>query len=452
MRWPDAASALRARRARRATPAAIIIATLLISACAADPSVSEVPSATEAPSGPPSEVPSPSPSDSADDDGVAAPELFDDSLVHEVTVDFEEVAYEAMIDTYRSTGEKEWIEATVTVDGQTYEQAGIRLKGNSSLRSLVDGSGRGSVSADDPASLPWLIDLDQFIDGQRHGDVVEFVVRSNNSETALNEAVALALLEKAGLASQDAVAVRFSANGRDEALRLVIENPDDAWMADAFDASGALYKAESGGDYGYRGTDPDAYDGIFDQEAGRHNADLAPLIEFLDFINNASDEEFAVGLAQRLDVDAFATYLAMQELLDNFDDIDGPGNNSYLYYDPQSKQFTIVPWDYNLAFGSGPGGDGFGVGGSPPGGGGGGGFGPGFDGRGGNVLAQRFLAVDTWEALVAERLEQLQAELFDASTASAILAYWVTVLEAGASDLVDQATIRAEAERIAAYF
>lgn len=142
----------------------------------------------------------------------------------------------------------------------------------------------------------------------------------------------------------------------------------------------------------------------------------------------------------------------MQELLDNFDDIDGPGNNSYLYYDTAAEQFTVVPWDYNLAFGSGPGGGGFGVEGGPPGGGGGGGFGPGFGGRGGNVLAQRFLAVDTWEALVAERLDQLQAELFDAGTASAILADWVTVLEAGASDLVDQATIRAEAERMAAYF
>lgn len=449
MRWRDEAPVPGAGRARRAMPAAIIIAALLISACGADPSASEMPSATEAPSRPESEVTSP-PSGPADDDGVATADLFDPSLVHEVSIEFDEVAYESMIETYRSTGEKEWIEATVTVDGQTYARVGIRLKGNSSLRGLAAGPGGSSVSADDPASLPWLIDLDQFVDGQRHGDVVEFVVRSNNSETALSEAVALALLEQVGLASQDAVAVRFRANGGDEALRLVIENPDDAWMADAFDASGALYKAESGGDYSYRGGDPDAYDEIFDQEAGRDNADLVPLIEFLDFINNASDEEFAAEIAQRLDVDAFATYLAMQELLDNFDDIDGPGSNSYLYYDPASGQFTIVPWDYNLAFGTGPGG---GLGGGAGGGGGsGGGLGPGIGAPGGNVLVDRFLAVDTYEALVADRLDQLRAELFDGGTASAILGDWVAVLEAGASDLVDEATLRAEADRIAAYF
>ena len=41
----------------------------------------------------------------------------------------------------------------------------------------------------------------------------------------------------------------------------------------------------------------------------------------------------------------------MMDLLDNFDDIDGPGNNSYLWYDAASGQFTVVPWDMNLAFG-----------------------------------------------------------------------------------------------------
>ena len=74
---------------------------------------------------------------------------------------------------------------------------------------------------------------------------------------------------------------------------------------------------------------------MFDQEAGKDNADLTPLIEFLDFINNADDATFNAELPDRLDVDSFATYLAMEELLGNFDDIDGPGNNSYLYYDPR---------------------------------------------------------------------------------------------------------------------
>ena len=72
----------------------------------------------------------------------------DSSEVHEISVEFDEADYEAMIETYSSTNEKDWIEATVTIDGATYEQAGIRLKGNSSLRSIA---GRPAVVRVDPA-------------------------------------------------------------------------------------------------------------------------------------------------------------------------------------------------------------------------------------------------------------------------------------------------------------
>ena len=314
----------------------------------------------------------------------------------------------------------------------------------------------GNTSADEPEGLPWLIDLDRNVDGQNHEGVVEFVVRSNNSETALNEAVALELLEMAGLASQDAVAVSFSVNGSDPVLRLVIENPDDLWMAENFDISGALYKAESTGDYSYRGDDPDSYDEVFDQEAGKTNADLTPLIEFLDFINNSDDATFNTELFKHLDIDSFATYLAMEELVGNFDDIDGPGNNSYLYYDPKSGQFTVVAWDHNLAFGTmngagAPGGAVFHVyvpeGMEIPEGAQGNFYGKeGFGGRMGpggmsNILVKRFKANPEWEQLYEGRLAELKAELYGSGKAADILDAWVALLKTQASDLVDSSTV-----------
>ena len=399
----------------------------------------------------------------------------DSAEVHEVSLSFEDDDYQAMLDAYTSTGNKEWIEATVTIDGETYERAGIRLKGNSSLGGLR-GGGRGpgsGVSAEDPTTLPWLIRLDEFVEDQQHDGLTELVVRSNNSSTALNEALALELLDLAGLASQDAVATSFSVNGSEPALRLAIENPDDAWMADQLAASGALYKAESSGDYTYRGDDPEAYTEVFDQEAGDDNADLTPLIEFLDFVNNADDAAFEAELESRLDVDAFATYLAMQELLANFDDIDGPGNNAYLYYDTETEQFTVVPWDYNLAFGSGPGGGGPIVRGIAPGGGEmvpppGGGMPappgdelpenavPGGTGEQGaargpagrtNPLVQRFLAVDAWNELYETRQEELRESLFGSGVAAKVLAAWQGIVTS--SGLVDADTVTSEASGIA---
>ncbi len=391
--------------------------------------------------------------------------------VHDIEVTFDRTAYDEMVATYSSTGDKDWIEATVTIDGTTYQRVGMRLKGNSSLRGLASGAG-ASTTTTSPTDLPWLIRLDRYIDGQDHDGLTDLVVRANSSETALNEAVALDLLRAAGLASQRAAYVRLEVNGADPTLRLVIENPDEEWQDANFDGIGILYKAESTGDYSYRGDDPEAYDEVFDQETGNEDGadDLEPLIDLLEFINNAEDATFAAELADRLDVDAFARYLAFEELIDNFDDIDGPGNNSYLYWDEATDRFTVVAWDHNLAFGASPGGPG-GAGGAGGAGGGamqpppgmgappagmappaGGAGGPGGPAGRSNVLVQRFTANASFNALVTEAKADLTATLFSSGTAAASLESWTDLLERDASDLVPTATVSSEATRVAGYF
>jgi spore coat protein CotH len=196
--------------------------------------------------------------------------LFDERVVHDIAVSYDQADYDAMIDAYVETGEKEWIEASVTIDGVVHQRVGLRLKGNSTLSGL--GGGRfpgadqppsgglgpaGSATADEPESLPWLIRLDEFVEGQDHQGYEDIVIRSNRSATSLNEAVALDLLDEAGLASQRAASTTFTVNGGEPVLRLAIEHPDDdAWQERVFDGDGALYKAESTGDWSYRGDDP----------------------------------------------------------------------------------------------------------------------------------------------------------------------------------------------------
>ena len=179
--------------------------------------------------------------------------------------------------------------------------------------------------------------------------------------------MALELLGLAGLATQQAVHARLTANGRGPVLRLLIEHPVDEWDAENFTDAGVLYKAESGGDWSYRGDDHAAYDDVFDQETRTDEDLLDPLIGFLDFLNNSTDSQFEGDLANQLEVDAFATYLAFETLVDNFDDIDGPGNNSYLRWSEATNRMTVVAWDHNLAFGTVNGGGG--GGGGPAGGG-----------------------------------------------------------------------------------
>jgi spore coat protein CotH len=295
-------------------------------------------------------------------------------------------------------------------------------------------------------------------------------VRSSSSETAINEAVALELLGQAGLATQEATAVRLSVNDSEDRLRLVMQHPGGEW-AESTLGDGKLYKAESTGDWSYRGDDPETYDEVFDQEAGPdgEDDDLTPLTEFLRFINETDDVTFAAEIADRLDVEAFARYLAIQEdVFQNFDDIDGPGNNAYLYEDPETGQFTVVAWDHNFALTAGPGG----VGGGEPAGGlpaappegfeipeclaeviGEGGPGAGAAGFGRiNPLVERFTAIPEYAALVEQAKVDLAAELDTSGAAAASIDAWEATLIAGASDLVDAVTITADADAVRSYF
>lgn len=396
--------------------------------------------------------------------------LYDNSVVHDIAVTFDQAAYDAMVDTYVSSEDKEWIEAAITIDGVTMSKVGMRLKGNSSLRGLARGGGAGGapngVTRTQPQSLPWLIRFDKYVDGQTYQGRSEVVIRGNNTATSLNEAVALELIGLSGAATQKAFSTRFRVNGGAQVLRLAIESPNDDWEETTFDGEGILYKAESTGDYSYRGTDPKAYDEVFDQENDTDHENLAPLISFLDFINNSNDATFAAELGKRLDVAALARYLALQDLVGNFDNIDGPGNNSYLRYDEATKQFTVLSWDLNLAFNAGPGGGMGGMGGAQPPAGGvrqappggqlpaGAGPQPRAGGPGGktNILVQRFQANPSFAALVTQAKTDLKAQLYTSGKAAEVLNRWTGVLTAGAGDLVDAATVQREAATISRLF
>ena len=405
----------------------------------------------------------------------------DPDSLHSVEIAVDQNAYQEMITAYTSNQTKNWIEATVTVDGVAHEKAGLKLKGNSSLQ---------GISADsEPQKLPWLVRFDKFVDGANHDGLTRMVIRASSSTSALNEAVALDLLAKTGLASEKAAHISLSVNGSDPVLRLTCQDLDESWVEQNFDVAGLLYKAESTGDYTYRGTDESAYKDVFDQETGKAN--LAPLIEFLQFINESSDADFQSGLAQRVDVDKMVTYLAFEDVIDNFDDITGPGNNSFLWWAEQANQMTVVAWDHNCAFGLKPGAGQQGQGGGqPPGGGGqgqppgggqqpGGGQPPGDGGApsngqaptgqppggaggqqpggGGsqtkaNALVDRFNSLMDGETKVSAERDRLKQELYTSGVAQTILDARAKVLTDQAGSLIEQSAVEADKQTIAAYF
>lgn len=364
-------------------------------------------------------------------------DLFDDTVDHEISLSYSQDDYDRMLDTYFKEGEKEWMTADLTIDGTTVDSVAVRLKGNSTLSSLVDdregsatqgerapggpgggmgggemppmpeggempqmpdgeggmplmpesaggGGARGggggfaglgaSLSTDEPEHLPLLVSFDENQPGRAYQGMTELSIRpaSAASASSLHEAVALELTQQSGQPTQDYSFTTYAVNDRPTTTRLVVENPDPRYATE-LDGDGVLYKVLSTGSFAYQGDDQTEYTDDFKQVNLNGSQDLQPIVSFLEWLDGASDEEFARELDEWVDLESFATYLATQEVLGNFDTISGPGRNGYLYHDLETGLISVVSWDLNLALGGmsmafGGGADGAGGGGPATGG------------------------------------------------------------------------------------
>jgi len=79
--------------------------------------------------------------------------------------------------------------------------------------------------------------------------------------------------------------------------------------------------------------------------------DYADLIDFLDFLNNATEAEFAAGIEDVFDVDAFLRYLAVAVAFSDHTGYLGFMDNFYLYRRPDTGRFVFFPWDHNKSMG-----------------------------------------------------------------------------------------------------
>lgn len=424
-----------------------------------------------------------------------AVDLFDATVAHTVTITYAEADYQRMFDEYMEAGEKEYVRVDASIDGTLIRDVGIRLKGNSTLsgvthegrtRSLFEdrggnggrpgvpeggfpgmpdgglpqwpgagadpggglggpggmmgggpgGFGRVSLDSAKPEELPWLMSFDEFAEGRRYQGRSEVAVRVSGmggGTTVVNEALSLAVAAAAEQPTQRYAYAGFQVNGRPVKARLLVEHPDEDF-ADRL-GNGVLYKSLATGQFTYQGADPTAYEDDFKQVNNKGSHDLAPVIDLVKWVNEASDADFDAHLGDHVDVDSFAAYLALQNLLLNFDDMAGPGRNYYLWYDLDTKKFKVISWDHNLTFsgsatagphdtmsmgggmGGFPGGGDFKLpegmelpeGFTPPEGGPGGGRGA---MMGGNKLKERFLASNAFKKVYEGAYRELYGKIY----------------------------------------
>jgi hypothetical protein len=249
-----------------------------------------------------------------------------------------------------------WITATIEFEGNTWENVGFRLKGNSSLRSSW---GSGNLK------MPFKLDFDEFeddypeVDDQRFYGFKQLTFANNFQDASLiREKVTADLFREAGLASANtafyAVYVDYGNGPEYFGLYTAVEVIDDTVIETQFDDdSGNVYKPSGTGASFAEGTFSEA---VFDKETNTDEADYSDIQAVFQALHDDTRLTDAAlwraNLEAVFDVDTFITWLAANTVIQNWDTYGVMEHNYYLYTDPTTGLVTWIPWDNNMSLSS----------------------------------------------------------------------------------------------------
>ena len=268
--------------------------------------------------------------------------LFDDSRVHTVDILVED--WEGFIE---EADREEYISCTALIDGEEFRSIGIRAKGNNSLQLTKDY---------ELARYSLKLEFDHFSDGGNYHGLDKLSLDASFQDNSyLKSYTAYDMMRFLGVPTPLTSYTWVTVNGTDWGLFLAVEEPEEAFARRNFGRRhGQLYKPDyhslndENADVAlrYAGPDPEDYPGIFNHaKFSASEADEKRLLEALRILSTGENLEKAV------DVDEVLRYFAVQVFVMNWDSYLGhTGHNYYLY--EENGRISMLPWDYNLAFGT----------------------------------------------------------------------------------------------------
>ncbi len=243
--------------------------------------------------------------------------LYDPDLLHSVALTLTDADIAAL-----SADPTTYVPATVTLDGQTFEQVGVRLRG-------------GPDGEDWSAKPAFRIRLDAFdLDTDFAG--LERIVLDNLADdpTQLRLVMALKLLNDAGLPAPRAVFTTLQVNGEDFGLYVNVEEVDERFVNHHFaDDGGTLWEAEDSADFTAAGVNH------LEWVAGDN---LRTRLD--DAARLCATENFYDDTNTIIDLKQFVTYWSWTIAVGTTDSYPYDLNDFYTYDNPEDGRFEVIPW------------------------------------------------------------------------------------------------------------
>lgn len=246
--------------------------------------------------------------------------IFDESYIHEVRINTEasiDELYTTFLGEYLQS-EYSYAMADLVIDGNTIDSIGVRVK--------------GGISAIDPKK-PFKIDFNEFVKGKNYDGIKKLNLHQGNLDASfMRESIAYGLMRNAGVKTVRTSFAEVYFNDEYQGMYTIVEQIDKTFIHNNFASKeGTLYKTGASGlDTKYTIDSSFTYD------------------EFKSRIEAIPDHLLHEQLSTYLDEESFLRFFSTHIFING---VDGPltaDYNYYIYYEPKSKKYVYVPWDYNL--------------------------------------------------------------------------------------------------------
>lgn len=312
-----------------------------------------------------------------------AAELFSESIIS-VNIQVDQSKWDEMISDAQA---KTYIMADVVVNGITYQDVGVRTKGNASLSQV-------SQSAS-PERYSLRIKFDEYIDGQTCLGLDELVLNNMISDPSyMKEYLSQDLMRFIGVEAPLTNYASISVNGEGIGFYVALESYGESYnlrvdgdtssnfynvktmelgggqqnaqqgdfafgrqqnqanrqaptTGDWQDRQGFVGKGggSTGGSLEYTDDDPDSYSAIFENALQKvSTSEEEDVIEALKALNNGDD------LESYFDVDQIIRYFAAHTVLVSMDSYYSSMAQNYVIQE-RDGIISILPWDYHLSYG-----------------------------------------------------------------------------------------------------
>lgn len=254
----------------------------------------------------------------------------------------DENQWQQMIDTGE---DDEYMKVDVVVNGTTFNDVGIKTKGNLS---------HNLVSESDSDRYSFRLKFDEFVEDQTCFGLDTFVINNMIGDTTyMKEYISYDIMKEAGVEAPYFGFTDVKLNGENIGFYLAVERYNDSYEerisgntdSMLYSVKAAATEEDTGGMLKYNGDNYQNYPSIFENAVGKsEESDYNKVIAAMKALSEGRDIE------SYWNVDEILRYFAAHNIVVNLDSYSSGKVQNYFLREVDGR-VSMLPWDYHFAFG-----------------------------------------------------------------------------------------------------